>query len=41
MAIGNIAPDILIEDLNGNMTALSEQDHEYTLVLFWAAGASL
>ena len=37
MAIGNIAPDILIEDLNGNITALSEQDHEYTLVLFWAS----
>jgi thiol-disulfide isomerase/thioredoxin len=37
MAIGNIAPDILIEDLKGNMTALSEQDHEYTLVLFWAS----
>jgi thiol-disulfide isomerase/thioredoxin len=37
MAPGNIAPDIIMEDINGNVIALSELGHEYTLVLFWAS----
>jgi thiol-disulfide isomerase/thioredoxin len=37
MAPGNIAPDIMLEDINGNPVALSESGHEYTLVLFWAS----
>lgn len=38
MAPGNIAPDIIIEDINGNLIALSESGHDFTLVLFWASG---
>jgi len=37
MALGNIASDIVIEDINGNLTALSESGHNFTLVLFWAS----
>jgi len=37
MAPGNIAPDIIIEDINGNVVALSESGHKYILVLFWAS----
>lgn len=37
MAPGNIAPDIILEDINGNLVALSESGHEYTMVLFWAS----
>ena len=37
MAPGNIAPDIIVEDIDGNVIALSELGHEYTLVLFWAS----
>jgi thiol-disulfide isomerase/thioredoxin len=37
MAPGNIAPDIVLEDINGNLTALSESGHDFTLVLFWAS----
>jgi thiol-disulfide isomerase/thioredoxin len=37
MALGNTAPDIIMEDINGNIVALSGVDHEYTLVLFWAS----
>lgn len=36
MAPGNIAPDIIIKDINGEMAVLSQQDHEYAVVLFWA-----
>jgi thiol-disulfide isomerase/thioredoxin len=36
MAIGNIASEIILEDINGNLTALSEIVHKYTLVLFWS-----
>lgn len=37
MATGNTAPDIVTEDINGNLNALSESGHDYTLVLFWAS----
>jgi peroxiredoxin len=37
MAPGNIAPDIIAEDISGDVIALSESGHEYTLVLFWAS----
>jgi len=37
MALGNIAPDIILEDASGNLVALSEAGHDFTLVLFWAS----
>jgi thiol-disulfide isomerase/thioredoxin len=37
MAPGKIAPDIITEDINGNLIALSESEHKYTMVLFWAS----
>ncbi len=37
MALGNIAPDIVIEDISGNLVALSEAGHVFTTVLFWAS----
>ena len=37
MALGNIAPDIVLEDISGNPVALSESGHKYNLVLFWAS----
>ncbi len=37
MAIGKTAPNIIIEDIEGNLRALSELAHNYTLVLFWAS----
>jgi len=36
MAPGKIAPDIILEDMNGDPVALSGSDHKYTMVLFWA-----
>jgi thiol-disulfide isomerase/thioredoxin len=37
MALGNIAPDIVLEDIDDKLTALSESGHDFTLVLFWAS----
>lgn len=37
MAIGNIASEIILEDVNGDLVALSETEHKYTLVLFWSS----
>jgi thiol-disulfide isomerase/thioredoxin len=37
MAVGKTAPNIIIEDIEGNMKALSELAHHYILVLFWAS----
>jgi len=37
MALGNTVPEIIIEDIDGNITALSEIANEYVLVLFWAS----
>jgi thiol-disulfide isomerase/thioredoxin len=36
MALGNIAPDIIIGNDREKMIALSEIDHQYVLVVFWA-----
>jgi len=36
MALGNEAPDILLENSEGEYIALSEIDHQYVLVVFWA-----
>lgn len=36
MAIGKTAPDIIIEDIDGNLRALTQIVHDYTLVLFWS-----
>ena len=36
MAIGKTAPDIIIEDIDGNLRALSQIVHDYILVLFWS-----
>lgn len=37
MAIGNVASEIIVQDINGKLNALSEVGNEYTLVLFWAS----
>jgi peroxiredoxin len=36
MALGNTAPDIVLENSKGEYTALSAIDHQYVLVVFWA-----
>ncbi|MBL7111130.1 MAG: redoxin domain-containing protein [Bacteroidales bacterium] len=36
MALGNIAPDIIIENDGGEIIVLSEINHQYVLVMFWA-----
>ncbi len=37
LAVGNIAPDIVIEDNDGNELELSGIDSDLTVVLFWAS----
>jgi peroxiredoxin len=37
MAPGKTAPDFVIRDYRGNTCRLSELEHPYTLVLFWAS----
>jgi thiol-disulfide isomerase/thioredoxin len=37
LAIGNLAPDISLPDLQGNQFTMSASDSEYFLVVFWAS----
>ncbi len=37
LAVGNIAPDIIIEGILGNKTTLADIDKDLTVILFWAS----
>jgi peroxiredoxin len=36
--VGNLAPEIIMQDINGKKTALSSINAKYTLLVFWAPG---